>query len=79
MFADPQFSAPVSSFGKGKFRVSRTSVEAQRMTHGLRHAVRREQRLVGLVVKTSASRAEDPRFKSCWRQDFMGGRVIPVT
>ena len=27
-------------------------------------------RLVGLVVKASASRAEDPRFKSRLRQDF---------
>ena len=30
-------------------------------------------RLVGLVVKVSASRAEDPRFDSCLRQgDFSG-------
>ena len=29
-------------------------------------------RLVGLVVKASVSRAEDPRFKSCWRRDFSG-------
>ena len=29
-------------------------------------------RLVGLVVKTSASRAEDPRFKSRLCQDFSG-------
>ena len=29
-------------------------------------------RLVGPVVKVSASRAEDPGFKSCWRQDFSG-------
>ena len=27
-------------------------------------------RLVGLVVKVSASRAEDPGFESCWRWDF---------
>ena len=26
--------------------------------------------LVGQVVKTSASRAEDPRFESCLRRDF---------
>ena len=26
--------------------------------------------LVGLVVKASASRAEDPGFESCLRQDF---------
>ena len=29
-------------------------------------------RLVGIVVKASASRAEDPRFESCLRQDFFG-------
>ena len=28
--------------------------------------------LVGLVVKASASTAEDPRFDSRWRQDFSG-------
>ena len=28
--------------------------------------------LVGLVVKASASRAEDPGFESCLRQDFSG-------
>ena len=28
--------------------------------------------LAGLVVKASALRAEDPRFKSCLRQDFSG-------
>ena len=33
----------------------------------------RPYRLVGLVVKASASRAEDPRFESCL------SRVIPVT
>ena len=35
-------------------------------------------RLVGLVVKASAPRAEDPRFESYLRRDF-SGRVIPVT
>ena len=29
-------------------------------------------RLVGLVVKASASRAEDPRFKSLLCRDFFG-------
>ena len=29
-------------------------------------------RLVGLVVKASASRAEDPGFESCLRLDFSG-------
>ena len=28
--------------------------------------------LVGLVVKVSASRAEDPGFESCLRPDFSG-------
>ena len=36
-------------------------------------------RLVGLVVKASASRAEGPRFESRLRRDFFQGRVIPVT
>ena len=35
-------------------------------------------RLVGLVVKASASGAEDPGFESRLRRDFPG-RVIPVT
>ena len=35
-------------------------------------------RLVGLVVKASASRAEDPGFESRLRREFFGGRVIPV-
>ena len=29
-------------------------------------------RLVGLVVKASASRAEDPGFESRWGRDFFG-------
>ena len=36
-------------------------------------------RLVGLVVKASASRAEDPGFESRLRRDFFRGGVIPVT
>ena len=35
--------------------------------------------LVGLVVKASASRTEDPGFESRLRRDFFRGRVIPVT
>ena len=31
-----------------------------------------ENRLVGLVVKASASRAEDPGFESRWSRDFFG-------
>ena len=34
-------------------------------------------RLVGLVVKASASRAEDPGFESRLRWDFFRGRIIP--
>ena len=29
-------------------------------------------RLVGLAVKASASRAEDPRFEFCLRRDIFG-------
>ena len=36
-------------------------------------------RLVGLVVKASASRAEGPGFESRLRRDFFRGRIIPVT
>ena len=36
-------------------------------------------RLVGLVVEASASRAEDPGFESSLRREFFWGRVIPVT
>ena len=36
-------------------------------------------RLAGLVVKASALRAEDSRFESRLRWDFLGGRVIPLT
>ena len=37
------------------------------------------ERLVGLVVKASTSRAEDPVFESRLHWDFCRGRVIPVT
>ena len=36
-------------------------------------------RLIGLVVKASASRAEGPGFESSLRRDFFLGQVIPVT
>ena len=36
-------------------------------------------RLAGLVVKVSASGAQDPGFESRLRRDFFPGRVIPVT
>ena len=34
--------------------------------------------LVGLVVKASASRVEDPGFESRLYRDFFRGRVIPM-
>ena len=37
-----------------------------------------DHRLVGLVVKASASRAEDPGFDSRLRRGDFPGRVIPV-
>ena len=39
----------------------------------------RWDRLLGLVVKTSSSKAEDPAFESRFRLDFFLGRVMPVT
>ena len=43
------------------------------------HTVHLLHRLVGLVVKVSASR-ERPGFDSCFRQGFFfSGRVVPVT
>ena len=54
-------------------------------TGGKRRRTRRRNlsacfhRLVGLVVKASASRAEDPGFESRLRRDFFRGRVMPVT
>ena len=39
-----------------------------------------KDRLVGLVVKASALRAEDPGFNSrLCRRDFFPGRIMPVT
>ena len=43
-----------------------------------RSSVERD-RLVGLVVKATASRAEDPGFESRFAPGFFRGRVIPVT
>ena len=43
-----------------------------------RHLLLPSHRLVGLVVKASASRAEDPGFESRLRRDFFRGWVIPV-
>ena len=39
---------------------------------GIDHRPPRSHRLVGLVVKASASGAEDPGFESRWRRDFSG-------
>ena len=38
----------------------------------LSHCFSVPDRLVGLVVKASASRAEDPGFEPRWRRDFFG-------
>ena len=38
----------------------------------------KDDRLVGIVVEASASRAEDPGFESRLRRVFFQGRVIPV-
>ena len=42
------------------------------------HYTSTHDRLVGLVVKAAASRAEDPGFESRLRRDFFRGRVITV-
>ena len=47
--------------------------------HSLPHSCTHCNRLVGLVVKASASRAEGPGFESRLRWDFFRGRVILVT
>ena len=39
---------------------------------GIVYATQFDDRLVGLVVKVSASRAEDPGFESRLRRDFSG-------
>ena len=49
----------------GSFTQSRSNVCANDISHIMDH-------LVGLVVKASASRAEDPGFESCLRRDFFG-------
>ena len=52
------------------------------MAHGkvsILHFIASCHRLVGLVVKASASRAEGPGFESRLRRNFFRGRVIPVT
>ena len=40
--------------------------------HGNSDCVYNDHRLVGLVVKASASRAEDPGFEYRLRRDFIG-------
>ena len=47
----------------------RRSIEAR---YQLGPALTQEDRLVGLVVKASASRAEGPGFESRLRRDFFG-------
>ena len=48
----------------------RTHTFPTQCLNGQNSTVRHIHCLIGLVVKASASRAEDPRFKSCLRQDF---------
>ena len=48
---------------------------AYHQTNGSQH----NYRLVGLVVKASASRADGPGFESRLRRDFFRGRVILVS
>ena len=64
--ADPSLRYPSMLLGRGA-------------TNRLLLVHQMEDHLVGLVVKASASRAEDPGFESRLRRDFVRGRVIPVT
>ena len=62
-------------------RVSRAAAPTQKLhdqTSSLTQSPYTD-RLAGLVVKASASGAEDPGFDSRWRRDFSRGRVLPVT
>ena len=62
--------------GAGRSRCKRGhAVMVKRLRYPSRElqtAVHTPDRLVGLVVKASASRAEDPRFESRLRRDFFG-------
>ena len=42
------------------------------VAQSLKHSTTSKDRLVGLVVKASASRAKDPGFESRVRRDFSG-------
>ena len=42
-------------------------------------SVNTHDHLVGLMIKASATRAEDPGVESCLCRDFLRGRVTPVT
>ena len=58
-------------------RVTATKTQAGAQDHPSAYPVSgyspcQPDRLVGLVVKASASRAEDPGFESRWRRDFFG-------
>ena len=64
--------------GHGRYCLPVWSVWTDCILHELGES-RLVYRLVGLVVKASASRAEDPGFESRLRRDFFRGRVIPVT
>ena len=67
-------SDPRTNWMAGQCRVCPWHGDRQSLTHGQVTVYS----LVGLVVKASASRAEDPGFEFHLRRDFPG-RVIPVT
>ena len=53
-------------------RPTRWSIRVENDRPGMGPCPPGGHRLVGLVVKASASRAEDPGFEARWRRDFSG-------
>ena len=64
VWADPPLTSTVHAAG------TLGNLEANK--HALCLSSQMHHRLVGLVVKASASRAEGPGFESRWRRDFFG-------
>ena len=62
-----------------KTNVSKSCSVFREITQKHFRASPRWHRFDGLVVKASASRAEDPGFESRLRRDFFRDRVRPVT
>ena len=62
---------PLVSVSKGCTSLSLVPNDVP-MDHKRREEFLHDHRLVGLVVKASASRAEDPGFESRLRRDFFG-------